>query len=43
MKKHVIVRQSVCDFHAGFKCGAVPFIPFEDEFAVLSSVQIKTN
>jgi len=36
MKKHVIVRQSVCDFHAGFKCGAVTFIPFEDEFTVLS-------
>ena len=36
IKKHVIVRQSVCDFHAGFMCGALPFVPFEDEFTVLT-------
>lgn len=34
-KNHEI-RQSICDFHKGFTCGAQPFVPLEDEFSALT-------
>lgn len=30
------IRQSICDFHKGFACGAQPFVPLEDEFSALT-------
>lgn len=31
-----VIRQRVCDFYEGFKHGAYPFTPFDDEFDVLT-------
>ena len=34
--EHGEIRQSICDFHKGFACGAQPFVPLEDEFSALT-------